>query len=329
MATVTAAVGQVERVGKLFSQRFFFNALLPSLIFASSTTLVITETTVGLGSAAKTWSRIDGFNKALAVAGSVAVVWFLAAATASQWRSIVRLFEGYPLVALWQRAQEWPLFGTWFRARPVPGTRQHAAQHRHLGEIGTGALELYYRYPADGNTLLPSRLGNILRAAEHYPYERYQIRAVLFWPRLYPLLPETFQREQEEFVMAYEFPLVVAFQASIFGVLSGGALWMDDSPVWLFLLCTCSAMTVAIAGYRFSLEPATEWAEQFRVAFDLYRGRLLDAWPTVADVRDEREAFHLIEEFVARDEDPAWGAAQNRRAGRQDRPNAADQRTPS
>src|SRR3954451_16208119 len=63
-------------------------------------------------------------------------------------------------------------------------------------------------YAPQGSTT--AVLGNVLLAGERYPLERYGVDPIFFWPRLYPLLPEQFQRDYEEFVTEYEFPLVVS-----------------------------------------------------------------------------------------------------------------------
>lgn len=45
-------------------------------------------------------------------------------------------------------------------------------------------------YPVDRDTLLPTRLGNLLRAAEEYPNIRYGLETFTVWPRLWMVLPD-------------------------------------------------------------------------------------------------------------------------------------------
>src|SRR5260370_7047529 len=48
--------------------------------------------------------------------------------------------------------------------------------------------EIYHFYPMPEygvEKVMPTRLGNILKNAELYPHERYNIDSVLVWPRLY------------------------------------------------------------------------------------------------------------------------------------------------
>lgn len=310
---VADALAQLSTV---FRRRFLFNALLPTLVFFSVLVAVVVARVGSLPGLAAWWVSLDVLSKALTVLAYVAAVWFLAAAVASQWRGIVRLFEGYPAVRL-------------LRSH-VPGVRWHEERRRRLW-IGTDDAReepdiAYLRYPllkderTDEEDVLPTTLGNILLAGERYSKSRYAMDAIYFWPRLYPLLPKRFQADYEEFIINYEFPLVVSFEAMLVAAIGGLTILLTGGSPTLFVLWFGGGSAIAYAFYSLSFSSAEELGEQQRTAFDLYRHLLLEQWPTPVDVRDEKAAFEEIEQFIVWDDHPSWGRPQSlhRRRHRRD-----------
>jgi hypothetical protein len=289
----------LQQLAGVFSRRFFFNALLPTFVF-TSITIGVVALSGSQGPAVVTWwGKLDVLTRLLVALMYLAAVYFLAAAVASQWRNIVRVFEGYPLLAFVQRRRPRRRWGR-PRARLAVGQRWHIERMRQLQSDEAGdRAKAYYRYPLQqGKLVLPTRLGNILLAGERYAHSRYGIDTVYFWPRLYPLLPETFQRDYGMAVSHYQFPLVVAFQASVTTAICSVTFLLTHAPVWLFLVVLFGGSTLAYAAYVLSLSSAEEMAELQRAAFDLYRGLLLTAWPAARDITDQREAFRAITRFI-------------------------------
>ena len=298
----------LERLASLFSRRFFFNALLPTFVFGTA----IAASTVGswwsFHDASAWWDPLDLLTRLLVVLGYLALVYFLAAGVASQWRNIVRLFEGYPVAALARRLGRRPPGQRWHGDRMVLlNTEQHGDPAR-----------AYYRYPqgVQPEAVLPTRLGNILLAGERYADDRYGIDTIYFWTRLYPLLPEAFQREYEAALTQYQFPLVVAFQSAVSAVVCSATLLSAHVPALMFAGVLGAGMLLAYSAYALSLSSAIEMAELQRTAFDLYRGQLLLAWPTVADIADEKVAFAKIKAFVVAGAPPRWDEEQERHRSR-------------
>lgn len=178
----------------------------------------------------------------------------------------------------------------------------------------------YYRYPHSRHEkeILPSRLGNILLAGERYSRDRYGADAIVFWPRLYPLLPVRFQSDYYAFIINYEFPLVVSLEAAIATIICAGAVLFAHGPAWLFLVVFAAGIILSYTFYVASLSSAEDLAEQQRAAFDLFRSELIAAWPVATDVKDEKLALKEINEFIVFDDKPAWSEPNglaNRRAG--------------
>ncbi len=307
----------IQHLTSSFPRRFLFNALLPTLVFAGLTAAIAISCVSSLANLSKWWFKLDAISQIATIMGFLAGIWFLSAAVASQWRGIVRIYEGYPLRHLFAK----------FNA-DAPGVAWHRKRMHALRKgADADSMRAYYRYVelGDEHKIMPSSLGNILRAAENYPIRRYGIDAIIFWPRLYPLLPERFQRDYEEFMVGYEFPLVVSFEATVATTVSGFFLLITRQPPERFLLVLSAGFAVAFFAYKFSLTAAEEIGEQQRTAFDLYRANILEQWPTVKDVHDERAAFGAITDFVVDDDDPDWEEAQESHASRRHSEASPDQ----
>jgi len=299
---MSALAESLDKVADLFPRRFFFNALLPTAVYVTLTIAVCILCLARPGTLANGWLSSDLFTRLVIAFLFVAVIWLLASAVASQWRGIVRLYEGYPLRAVAGQL-----------GRKAVGVSWHQSRLALLRSAGQSAApeRAYYRYPASKHAagVLPTRLGNILLAAERYPLDRYGIDSIVFWPRLYPLLPEQFQHDYEEFVLNFEFPLVMSFLSAVCtSCICSVMLYTHQAP-GTFIVALLGGYVVAYMAYLLGLPAAEEVAEQQRTAFDLYRDRLLEAWPSVADITDEQTAFEDIRDFVLIGAPPSWDAA--------------------
>jgi len=323
----------LQQLYGLFSRRFFFNALLPTFVFTSLTSATVVASGWSLTATSGWWDRRDLLTRLLLLLVYSALVYFLAAATSSQWRNIVRLFEGYPLLAVARRmsgplhiSQSWPwsrsprLLAVARRMSDPLGVRWHRDRRRTLYSDARGDESLaYYLYPTRrlDDQVLPTRLGNILLAGENYANDRYGIESIYFWPRLYPLLPKEFQRDYEVSIIQYQFPLVVAFQAAVATMICSAVLLFTHAPAVVFVAALLGGTAVAYTAYNLALSSAISYAEQQRTAFDLYRNRLLMAWPSVADITDEKDAFLQIQDFVVLNLEPNWDVPHTRYVERQ------------
>lgn len=128
----------------------------------------------------------------------------------------------------------------------------------------------------------PTTVGNVLRAAEARPQEKYGLDAVIVWPRLWLLLPDPARAEVE----AARRGLDLATGACIWG-----ALFVLFTPLawWAAVV----GLAVVIVAYRFWLTwRAAAFADLLDAAFDLYRGQLYEQlrWPLPANPDEERQA---------------------------------------
>jgi hypothetical protein len=330
----------LQQVASIFPRRFLFNALLPTFVFVTLTAAVLVDCFWSFTAESHWWESLDPLSKIGVTIGYVGMTWFLSAAVASQWRNIVRLYEGYPLQAAFTTTK-WSAPGIRWHQKHLNellGAVEKAGSDmsgKQLAKLNEKAARVYYRYPIaetddqetgnqetgnqetgnqeTGNqeTLLPTTLGNILLSGESYSSERYDIDCIIFWPRLWHLLPEQFQRDYDECQTNFEFPLVASFLAAISALISGAVLILARRSPWLFLAVFLGGFIFAYGAYYFSFSGAVELAEKQKTAFDLYRDRLLEAWPQVPDIKDEKEAFKSIRSFVFNNAPASWEKSQS------------------
>jgi hypothetical protein len=215
---------------------------------------------------------------------------------------LIRAFEGYwggrfpgrvlaSVGIAWQRGQR----GRWRDAREVSDTegtwRSTLAALRQ--EAASERLE---EFPEDGR-ILPTRLGNILRAAEDRAGSRHGLGAVIAWPRLYPLLDGRMLLILLEH--RYELDLQTRLSAAFVLDAAIATAFLRNYGWWN--LIGLGLLALAWLSYRAALAAAKAYGTTVEAAFDLHRFQLLKALHLglPPDGSTERRLNELVSEYLA------------------------------
>ncbi|MEV4144087.1 hypothetical protein AB0J40_10490 [Amycolatopsis sp. NPDC049691] len=181
----------------------------------------------------------------------------------------IRVLEGY-----WSTAG--PLgrlarFGRWLHERRRSRLQFLAKMHPELVEEGIDD-EIQTRWP-QAWPLLPTALGNRLRAFEEQAGSAYQLDTIELWPRLYYALPESALGT----VNGYRTQLDVASRLSLSlltsALIAAGLLFAHG---WWLTLPAVLVLSSWLA-YRAALAAAGNYCVAVRAVIDVYRLKLLQA----------------------------------------------------
>jgi hypothetical protein len=281
----------LKEVTDTFDRRFLLNAFFPSLVFWG---LLLTVFAAGQGNLLRivtAWNDQPVLMQTLQIIGFVAWVTFFAYTLSSQLTIILRLYEGY-----------WGFPGGRYLHRL--GQSWHQSRLRQLDQSPEGYESIYLGYPLPTQIeqVMPTRLGNILKNAELYPLDRYQIDAVLIWPRLYNTFPDKFIQTIADARSAVDFMLTISALSGLFAFLAGAYLVVVGAVWWLFLACFWGSLLIAWLAYEGAVRSAVPYAQQIKAAFDLYRTELLKQYrltpPATPDA--EESCWHELGLFLYR-----------------------------
>jgi hypothetical protein len=207
--------------------------------------------------------------------------------------SLVRLLEGY-----WGAS-------TLGSSLSAIGVELHRRRRERLAELAeqeisggtTGRLKVwaaseYEAYPAE-DRLLPTSLGNALRAAEDRVRATYGLPAVAMMPRLYPYISERFAsmfadlRNQLDMSTRFCVTLLIATLISVPVLL--------PYPRWLAVPAVTAGLSWV--SYQAAIRAAMRYGEALHAAFDLHRFDLLKALhlKLPRDAAQERRINQMLE----------------------------------
>lgn len=141
------------------------------------------------------------------------------------------------------------------------------------------------------NELMPTRLGNILRAAEQRPLEKYGLDAVICWSRLWLLLPDAVKKDVE----AARTDLNTAARVWLWSLLF--IVWV----IWAWWAVPLGIIS-AVFAYYWALNAATTYGDLVEAVFDLYRHLLYQSlrWNLPADPNEERRVGQELTRYLWR-----------------------------
>jgi hypothetical protein len=189
--------------------------------------------------------------------------------------SLVQLLEGY--------------WGNWWPARALAAVSigYHRRRRQRLQQatqttadatpetreqMANAAWRLQHFYPG-ADRVLPTTLGNVLRAAEDRGGRGYGMDAVVVWPRLYPLLSPGVSAmladQRDQLDLAARFCVVFLIAAIV------AAATLATHGWWWLVAAVCVAL--AWIAYRAAVAAALAYGDGIQTAFDLHRFDLLEA----------------------------------------------------
>ena len=275
-----------DKVTGLFDSRFILALLMPVFALAAGIG-ALAATMIGWHQTDTWWSGLDAARQvALGVAVAVAVV-VLAVIVGTQVVAMTRFLEGY-LRWAWADAS----LGRMGRSREQ---KRRARLAKDASELGY--LRGYLAFPPEPSPVLPTRLGNALRAAESYPgdEQRWGLDAVFWWPRLYLILPDSARAQVDDARAALDQLVVLTMLSAGFGIAALALSVAGLNPA-VGLSCAGGALLLSRACYLAAVTAATVLGDLVRSCYDLFRGDLLTrlGWPVPPTLPRERQLWTVL-----------------------------------
>jgi hypothetical protein len=250
----------------IFSRYFVVGFFLPAYISLISLWLTATS--------AFRPNALDGHSETtqVAVLGAVALVGGLALSGLSYY--VTRVFEGYPL----ERLSGWPVAGRMYDGAIALQRRSfdHLLAIRDdktkaQKERRSAAWSLDKFYPHERERLLPTRVGNAIRAFESHSNVRWGLDGVTIWPRVELLL----SADERDLQVDAKINFYVFINAATGALIVGACLVIDKglnapTPTSYWPLYVIPFVLSYIL-YRAALGPATDWGDTVRASIDLHR----------------------------------------------------------
>jgi hypothetical protein len=141
---------------------------------------------------------------------------------------------------------------------------------------------------------MPTRLGNLLRALELRPQEKYGLDIFICWPRLWLILPDSVKKE----IGIARDNLDTTTHIWMWGLLF--LVWIPFTA-WVVPISIVMMFLV----YHRMLQAASIYGQLIESSFDLYRSKLYQElrWPLPKNAADEREQGEQLTAYLWRGSD--------------------------
>jgi hypothetical protein len=304
-------------VGNLFKDltagfsSFVLSWLVPSTVFISLFALFIYQPIVDGQPKAPNWSTpLQTFISSGAIAATAAfalAVVVLALVTSLASRPLYRVLEGYSLPQVLGR----PLLIRQHRRY----RRLQMAVRRRRGELAARGLarEELANYPTRTARILPTRLGNALKALETYGSDRYGLDSQTFWYEVYASAPERCQTDADQARASVDFFISIVGLLALLSACAGVAgVTTGASQCWVLALLAAAATRPA---YSAAVRNMTDWRYAVQALVNLSRPGLAKGlgYRLPKTFTAERDFWMTWSHFVAGDPQDALSSLDERR----------------
>jgi len=269
----------LDKAASLLDRQFLLAYWYPTLFSLSAGLLLF--------SWPKEWSPLKEYFFALQsgsfslqlmiILGTLLLTLFLAYLLQAFSLPFVQFWEGYWPKLFWNWCVADDIYNEWIELKK----KRVAASSNDLSLYKSLQEQLFYGYPSKKDQLLPTQLGNIIKAAEDYAQSRYGMNTIFWWPRLWLLLPEPIQRQIDGSIAPMIFLLNLTTQLGIISLIGSIYLFMQHWGPWEFWAIPVSFITLIVGiilatiTYRGALYQAKAYGILIRSVVDNYRFDLL------------------------------------------------------
>lgn len=314
----------LKELGGYFDRHWLLSVFFPSLAFWSACLLVY-GLEKGLGQTLEAWNGQTAQMQFVLLAVGLAWVTLYAYILGNFQTAIIRLFEGYWRAFPLSLLRESRLRHQRRVFRYLEGRTKFLRQETHrLEEVLTSGTEKekdkalalsrelrelererLLLIPIEEDKVMPTRLGNVIRAAELYAWKRYGMDAVVLWPRLHALLPKEFLDNLLGTKTGMVFMLMMSVHSFAFAILACAWLTLFTSS-WVLVLFCALGMPFSWLCYKNALHGASLYGEMIKAAFDLHRWKLLEALhlKRPASYDEETQLWEDVTRLLYRSEPP-------------------------
>lgn len=259
---------------------------------------------------------IDNLSTGLVIFLLLSAIMWIGFALYSSVNWTVRLYEGYYLPELVRKILVYLFYRCPHRKKTQNIKKILQAKSQHTAE-SEEIIKKYYDQawaeygdvelsgPIREEDLLPSMLGNVLRASEQYPTKYGLTAGVNMWTRLAVLLPPemaTVLEEKNNNILFLLNSSLLAYLHCLFAlVISGLHYYMGvKAPVEKYLIIAGSCFVVGYALYLLSIPVAKTLGLLVRSSFDLYRFDLLKQlnYSIPTSLSQEQKLWLKISDFI-------------------------------
>ncbi len=154
------------------------------------------------------------------------------------------------------------------------------------------------RFPDADDQIVPTRLGNALRAFETYAHNHFSLDSQSVWSELFASVPKSLQQEYESSRAGVDFFVAVFYLAALFGLIAF-AVALTTGPLILLVGAAISFALLPIA-YRLAYQNTSYWADTTRAVVNLGRKGLADNFGLVLpdSIQEERKMWQAVNAFI-------------------------------
>lgn len=183
------------------------------------------------------------------------------------------------------------------RGLPVEEQAQRHRDWRAARRRAARAKKWRPYYPPSADEVMPTLLGNVLRAYERRAGERYHLSTVTALPRLNQHLSERMAAAYNGAVDALDAAAMMTISAGLSAVVGAAAFHDDPALYWLPI----SLAVVTFMSYRGAVVAAVQHGLYLETAFDLHRFDMIKALhlDLPRNVDEERMLAERLERFWA------------------------------